>query len=97
MICLDPLLWSKYHVLSRFSQKQFIVIRFLLKLKIPLNDFYYLLNVGMKHRIQVTLHDVASEDQKQNVEICGLIVTELDETIIDKKSVVLCELESPMA
>ena len=51
----------------------------------------------MKHRIQVTLHDVASEDQKQNVEICGLIVTELDETIIDQKSVVLCELESPMA
>ena len=51
----------------------------------------------MKHRVQVTLHDIASEHQKQNVKIRGLVVTELDETIIDKKSVVLCELESPMA
>ena len=51
----------------------------------------------MKHRVQVTLHDVASKYQKQNVKIRGLVVTELDETIIDKKSVVLCELESPMA
>ena len=51
----------------------------------------------MKHRVQVTLHDIASKHQKQNVKIRGLVVTELDETIIDQKSVVLCELESPMA
>jgi hypothetical protein len=55
------------------------------------------LNVRMKHRVQVSLHDIACKHQKQNVEIRCLIFTELDKTIIDQKSIVLGELETPMA
>jgi hypothetical protein len=50
----------------------------------------------MKHRVQVTLHDVACKHQKQNVEIRSLIVTELNKAIIDQKSIVFGELESPV-
>jgi hypothetical protein len=51
----------------------------------------------VKHLVQVTLHDVASKYQKQNIEICCLIVTELDKAIIDQKSIVFGELETPVA
>jgi predicted metalloenzyme YecM len=50
----------------------------------------------VKHAIKVPLHDVAGKDQKQYIEVCGLIISELNETIVNKDCIILSKLESPM-
>ncbi len=50
-----------------------------------------------EHGVQVPLEDIASKDQKQDVEICCLVISELDQAVIDQESVILSELESPIS
>ena len=39
------------------------------------------LKVPMESRIEVSLHDIACKYQKEYVEVCSLVISELNETV----------------
>ncbi len=62
-----------------------------------MHNLYHLLDMRMHHRVEISLHYVASKYPEKNLKIGGLVVAELDQTVVNKKRVVFSELEPPMA
>lgn len=50
----------------------------------------------VEHGVQITLHNITSKNQEQDVKVCCLVITELDQRVINKKTVILGELEPPV-
>jgi hypothetical protein len=53
--------------------------------------------MGAEGWVESSLHKVTGKDQEENVEVGGLVVSELDQRIVDEKSIVFGELEAPIA
>lgn len=46
--------------------------------------------------VEMPLHDVAGENEKDDVDIRSLVVSEPDEAVVDQNCVVFAELERPV-
>jgi hypothetical protein len=98
LVCL--VLFGRAHnqILPGLPQKELIVVRFLLQHEVAVDDLDDLGQVVLaEHGIQVALHNVARENQEEDVEVRGLVVSKLDQTIVDQEGVVFGELEAPVS
>jgi hypothetical protein len=66
---LDLTGWTLQQVLALFSKEELIVVCLLLQKEVPLHNLHDLSYVAEHHGVEVTLNDVASEDQEQDVEV----------------------------
>jgi hypothetical protein len=89
---------AHYQILPGLPQKELIIVRFLLQHEIAMHDLDDLGQVVVaEHGIQVALHYVARENQEEDVEVRCLVISKLDQTIVDQEGVVFGELEPPVS
>lgn len=97
---LDPFLGELdglgllYNVVSStFPEEQVKLIGLLQARKVLDDHASELLQRVDEGCVHVVLHDVAGEDEEQDVEVAGLVVPKLDQAVVGEQDVVLLELE----